>query len=189
MQARDASSDGADRLCTPTRDFCDGTNRIGSLDAFALVRAQVPTGRVTLVRSDPGGGLNVDGLDDAWSFVLADDTSHSAIDIGTAERTVSEAMQHTMADRCADGDEMQLLDSTDVVPDAVRRLEARLGEPFVGNLFMEQLGCMDRPEHHVTALLRERSEWYFARYLDDGRFLELVGPCEDNDVNGCLAGE
>lgn len=177
-------------LCTPERDFCDdGGERIDSRAAFARVRARLAEGQLILVMSGASGTLNVDGFDTDWDFELVDDNAHREQRIGVHAGVVDEPQERGTDYRCDDGEELQLLDSSAVVPDAVLRIESRIGAPFSGNLFLEQLGCRERPEHNVRALLRDGSQWYFARYLGDGRFLELVGPCTSRDLDACSRGD
>jgi hypothetical protein len=182
-------------LCTPERDPLGSLcvpGRIGSSSAFDLARARLPHAHVIGVQSDATGALGPDGLDMQWSFTFEDESTGELIAAGVSGTDVS-IDRHPEAEPCGAAAKIHVLDSERIVPSAVLEVEEHVGI-FTGNLFLLQNGCdAAHPETHTVALSYTGADgatpaWYFARYWDDGRFIELVGPCVTSVFEECLKG-
>ena len=184
-------------LCTPERDplgfHCEAEEgAIGSVQALALARELVPDEPLIKAKSDSASlSLNLEGRDALWSFEFEERATGVRLWVSVV-RGEAQLEREPDRDPCGEGAEIELLDSEAFVPDAVLRFEEATDRTFVGGLALEQDGCASvRPEtHHVLLSPREErgpSALYFARYWDDGEFLELIGPCP-YELDACLEG-
>jgi hypothetical protein len=172
---------------TPADAGCGHDGKIGSARALALAREEVPAAPLIRVMSH-GGQLDVDGLDLGWRFEFEDIESGALLTVFTEGDTAMPVERSTENAPCGEAAEIELLDSERFVPDAVLRFEMREAT-FAGSLHMEQDGCLYRPEMHFVMLDAhpEPIAPYYARYWDDGTFIELVGPCLRH-IEFCLDG-
>jgi hypothetical protein len=205
---RAGTDGGAERsLCTPARDperWLCGAHKppwLNSLDALALARAHVHAD-AQLIRVD-SDILNFDGEALDWTFVYVNRKTGERTSLAVRSRQVS--VSTAAGDPNCDGPaEIHALPSRSVVHDTVHRIEARarFGLKLSDvTLYLSQSGCPPEylPEdHHILVKHQLPSDggdagnsiffdFYFARYWDDGRFIELVGPCSA-DLELCLIG-
>jgi hypothetical protein len=154
--------------------------------------------RLISIRSGPGGVLRPDGTDDTWVATFLDDSEGQAY-VGTVSASGPMLDPRSSAFECP-GPALMALDSTEIVPDAVSRVEgAAEGVPTTIYLALHQeadcivndpaTGPFTRSGHMVTVTRRfdDRQEMWFAHYDDAGSLLDLCGPCASSLWRECAS--
>lgn len=166
------------------------TNR----EAAALARAEggVPaTAHLVHIRSGSGGFQNANGRDRRWTVIFWDATNKVSY-LGEVRSTEhEEPIVAIMSDdrefeECALTDQLVLVDSARVVPDAISRLPE--GYPVLYMHLSEEAACFSQPKPASTHQLivnhppqdAQYSQYYYSQfyYTDEGSLLQQCGPCD-----------
>lgn len=152
-----------------------------------------------MLRADPSGSLNQEGLDTSWTSVAGTVTGESAwfADVGMEEGEPVVTVSEKEPIDCAEPPlPLNEVDSAVAVPEAVSRVNA-LSEvrPVVAVLvnYWQEVPCLSEvsgfaPTGHLVTVNRRGSNWqefFFAHFDDSAQLVSLCGPCQSGLQENC----
>jgi hypothetical protein len=168
--------------------------RLSSSQAIAAMRKKLPSdARLVMARASPAGSLSADGTDVDWVLYFISDSTLQAWDgraftlSGTLELTLEANTYYA-----CDGPDLNDIPSTELVPQALRQIDALSLAPAQYTLpyYWEMAPCRVADQSSSngafltghTVQVRRRMQPQPDQYLwsyfdDDGKPLELCGPC------------